>query len=116
MSNTSSRSSKALAVGAALVAAVTISLPRPAQADTTSTALFAVGAAAIAGALLYDANNQPYYIRDNHRYYVSRQAAAYYREHHPGYMRQAWVPEREYPVAHNYEPRRDSWQNRDQGR
>ena len=111
-----SRSLKGLTVGAALVAAVTISLPRPAQADTTSTALIAVGAAAIVGALLYDGNKRPYYIKNNRRYYVSQDTATYYRSHHQGYMRHAWVPEREYPVAQNYNPSRDKWQNRDQGR
>jgi hypothetical protein len=73
--------------------------PAPAKADTTSTALIAVGAAAIVGALLYDGNNRPYYVRDNHRYYVSQNEAQYYRGHHRTYQRQAWVPEREYPVA-----------------
>jgi hypothetical protein len=109
---------KGLAVGTAFVAAMTVALPRPVQADTTSTALFAVGAAAIVGALLYDGNNRPYYINNNRRYYVSPAAAAYYRSHHQGYVRQAWVPEREYPVAQNggYNMRRDSYQNRDQGR
>jgi hypothetical protein len=73
--------------------------PAPAKADTTSTALITVGAAAIVGALLYDGNNRPYYVRDNHRYYVSQNEAQYYRGHHRTYQRQAWVPEREYPVA-----------------
>jgi hypothetical protein len=73
--------------------------PAPAKADTTSTALFAVGAAAIVGALLYDGNNRPYYVRNNHRYYVTQGEAQYYRNHHHGYVRQAYVPEPEYPVA-----------------
>lgn len=109
---------KGLAVGTALVAAITISLPRPVQADTTSTALFAVGAAAIVGALLYDGNNQPYYVKNNRRYYVSRNEAAYYRSHHHLVQRQAWVQEYDYPVQRNagYEMNRDRWQNRDQGR
>jgi len=109
---------KGFAVGTAFVAAVTIALPRPVQADATSTALFAVGAAAIVGALLYDGNNQPYYVNNNRRYYVSQNTAMYYRNHHQGYMRQAWVPEREYPVAQNggYNMSHDKWQNRDQGR
>ena len=57
------------------------------------------GAAAIVGALIYDGNNHPYYVRNNHRYYVTQQEATYYRGHHQGYTRQAYVPEREYPVA-----------------
>jgi hypothetical protein len=71
----------------------------PAKADTASTVAIAAGAAAIVGALLYDSNNHPYYVRDNHRYYVTQNEANYYREHHHGYVRQAYVPEREYPVA-----------------
>ena len=87
-----------IAIGTAIVAALSISLPRPVQADTTSTALFAVGAAAIVGALLYDGNNHPYYVRNNQRYYVSQGQAAYYRNHHRMVQRQAWVPENEYPA------------------
>jgi hypothetical protein len=108
---------KGLAVGTALATAITISLPRPVQADTTSTALFAVGAAAIVGALLYDGNNHPYYVNNNRRYYVSQNEAQYYRSHHRMVQRQAWVPEYEYPVQRNagynmqYRDR-----NRDQGR
>jgi len=71
-----------------------------AMADTASTAAIAVGAAAIVGALLYDGSNHPYYVRNNHRYYVTPGEAQYYRSHHPhGTMRSAYVPEREYPVA-----------------
>jgi hypothetical protein len=71
----------------------------PAKADTASTLMIAGAAASIVGALLYDSNNHPYYIRNNHRYYVTQPEANYYRSHHPGYTRQAYVPEREYPVA-----------------
>jgi hypothetical protein len=71
----------------------------PAAADTSSTAAIVAGAAAIAGALLYDANNHPYYVRNNHRYYVTQPEAQYYRSHHHGVTRQAFVPEQEYPVA-----------------
>ncbi len=69
-----------------------------AQADTASTAAIAAGAAAIAGALLYDASNHPYYVRDNHRYYVTAGEANYYRNHHHGVTRKAFVPEQEYAV------------------
>jgi len=89
---------KTLAFGTALAAALTISLPRPAQADAQSTATI-VGAAAIVGALLIDGNNQPYYINNNRRYYVSQDQATYYRSHHHMVQRRAWVPENEYPVA-----------------
>jgi hypothetical protein len=112
MSISYTRAFKGLAVGTALVAAITISLPRPAQADTTSTALFAVGAAAIVGALLYDGNNRPYYVNNNRRYYVTQGEASYYRSHHRVVQRQAWVPENEYPVQRNPY----AGQNRDQGR
>jgi hypothetical protein len=74
-------------------------MPAAARADTASTAAIVAGAAAIAGALLYDANNHPYYVRDNHRYYVTQPEAQYYRSHHHGVTRQAFVPEQEYPVA-----------------
>jgi hypothetical protein len=70
-----------------------------AQADTASTAAIIAGAAAITGALLYDSSNRPYYVRNNHRYYVSQQEAQYYRGHHQGVERRAYVPEHEYPVA-----------------
>jgi hypothetical protein len=69
------------------------------RADTASTAAIAAGAAAIVGAILYDGNNRPYYVRDHHRYYVTRAEEGYYRGHHPGTERRAYVPEREYPVA-----------------
>jgi hypothetical protein len=41
-------------------------------------------------------------VRDNHRYYVSQNEAQYYRGHHRMVQRQAYVPEREYPVARPY--------------
>jgi hypothetical protein len=87
------------ALGALLVFGSVAGTPAPAKADTASTAAIIAGAAAIAGALLYDGNNRPYYVRNNHRYYVTQQEAQYYRGHHQGYVRQAYVPEREYPVA-----------------
>ena len=87
------------ALGGLLAFGSVAGTPAPAKADTASTAAIVAGAAAIVGALLYDANNRPYYVRNNHRYYVTQQEAQYYRGHHQGYSRQAWVPEREYPVA-----------------
>jgi hypothetical protein len=70
-----------------------------AKADTASTAAIVAGAAAIVGALLYDSNNHPYYVRNNHRYYVTQNEAQYYRGHHQGVVRKAYVPEQEYPIA-----------------
>jgi hypothetical protein len=70
-----------------------------AKADTGSTVAIAAAAAAVVGALLYDGNNRPYYVRDNRRYYVTQDEAHYYRSHHHGMMRNAYVPEGEYPVA-----------------
>jgi hypothetical protein len=70
----------------------------PAKADTASTAAIVAGAAGIVGALLYDANNHPYYIRGGHRYYVTAGEANYYRSHHHGVERRAFVPEQEYDV------------------
>jgi hypothetical protein len=88
------------ALGGLLVLGSVGGTPTAAKADTASTAAIAVGAAAIVGALLYDGSNHPYYVRNNHRYYVTQQEATYYRGHHGGgQMRQAYVPEREYPVA-----------------
>jgi hypothetical protein len=71
------------------------------RADTGSTAAIVAGAAGIVGALLYDGSNRPYYVRDNRRYYVSQNEAQYYRSHHHGVERRAFVPEAEYPVARN---------------
>ena len=87
------------ALGGLLVLGSIGGTPTAAKADTTSTIAIAAGAAAIVGALLYDGNNHPYYVRNNQRYYVTQNEAQYYRGHHHGYTRQAFVPEREYPVA-----------------
>jgi hypothetical protein len=92
---------KRIALGTALVAAFSVSAPRPAQADTTSTALIIAGAAAIVGALLVDSNNRSYYVNNNERYYVTPSEATYYRAHHNVVQRQAWVPENSYPVRRN---------------
>ncbi len=86
------------ALGALLVMANIGPAQTAAKADTASTAAIAAGAAAIAGALLYDSSNHPYYIRDNHRYYVTAGEANYYRSHHHGVTRKAFVPEQEYAV------------------
>ncbi|MFY9781892.1 MAG: hypothetical protein WAJ85_15455 [Candidatus Baltobacteraceae bacterium] len=95
------RSLKGIAVGIALVAGLTATVPQPARADTTSTVLIAAGAAAIVGALLIDANNRPYYVNDNRRYYVTQSEATYYRSHRGAVRRQAWVPENQFPVERN---------------
>ncbi len=89
------------ALGGLLVLGSIGGTPTAAKADTASTVAIAAGAAAIVGALLYDGNNHPYYVRNNHRYYVTQNEAQYYRGHHQGVTRQAYVPEREYPVARN---------------
>jgi hypothetical protein len=90
------------ALGGLLVFGSIAGTPAPAKANTTATALIAAGAAAIVGALIYDSNNHPYHVRDNRRYYVTQEEANYYRGHHHGYVRQSYVPEREYPVARPY--------------
>jgi hypothetical protein len=92
---------RSLVAGLTLVAATTVFIPRPVQANTTSTVLIAAGAAAIVGALLMDSNNRPYYVSNNRRYYVTQNEATYYRNHHRVVARQAWVPENEYPVQRN---------------
>jgi hypothetical protein len=91
---------KGLAIGTALVAATTFSMPRPAQAQSAAE-LIAIGAGAIVGALLVDGNNQPYYVSNNRKYYVTQNEASYWRAHHHVVVRQAWVPENEYPVQRN---------------
>lgn len=87
------------ALGGLLLAGTLGGAPIAARADTASTAAIVAGAAAIVGALIYDSNNHPYYVRNNRRYYVTPQEAQYYRAHHRGYQRNAYVPEPEYPVA-----------------
>ena len=92
---------KYFVVGTAIVAVTTVSIPRPAQADTASTAAIIAGAAAIVGALLLDGNNQPYYVNNNRKYYVTQPEASYWQTHHHTVVRRAYVPENEYPVARN---------------
>jgi hypothetical protein len=87
------------ALGALLTVGALGGEPIAAKADTASTVAIAAGAAAIVGALLYDGNSRPYYVRNNHRYYVTSGEASYYRSHHRGVTRNAFVPEQEYPVA-----------------
>jgi hypothetical protein len=87
--------------------ALTMGAPSMVRADTGSTAAIIAGAAAIAGALIYDSSNHPYYVQNGHRFYVTPQQAAYYRGHHRGYERRAYVPEPEYPVARSYDNRND---------
>jgi hypothetical protein len=59
--------------------ATTFAAPRPASADSASTAAIALGAAAIVGGLLYDSHNRPYYDRGGRRVYVSDRVAQDYR-------------------------------------
>jgi hypothetical protein len=105
MNNVLEISLRRLVLASALVAAATFSLPRAAQANTSSTLAIA-GAAAIVGALLIDGNNRPYYVNNNRRYYVSQSQASYYRNHHQMVQRRAYVPENEYPVARGHEASR----------
>jgi hypothetical protein len=96
----------ALIAGSVALGAFAGPAAQPARADTASTLAIA-GAAAIVGALLIDGNNRPYYVQNNRRYYVSQQEATVWRQRHHVVRRQAWVPEREYPVA------RDPYNNHD---
>ena len=89
------------ALGLLLAAGMLGQTQTAAKADTASTAAIVAGAAAIVGALVYDGNNRPYYVRNDQRYYVSQNEAAYYRGHHRGVMRNAYVPEQEYSVQRN---------------
>jgi len=76
--------------------------PSVARADTASTAAIIAGAAAITGALIYDSSNHPYYVQSGRRYYVTPSQATWYRQHHRGTERRAYIPETEYPVARTY--------------
>jgi hypothetical protein len=50
--------------------------------------------------LIYDSSNHPYYIRNNHRYYVTPQEAQYYRGHHRNVTTRHEMPnDRRLPVA-----------------
>jgi hypothetical protein len=76
-----------IALAAATVSTLaTTALPRPAVADTTSTALIAGAAAAIIGTLIYDSSkHQYYYTRGSRRVYVDNNTASYYRSHNGRY-------------------------------
>jgi hypothetical protein len=97
-----------------LSAALTMGAQSAARADAGSTAAIIAGAAAITGALIYDSSNHPYYVQSGHRYYVSQQQATWYRGHHQGTERRAYVPEKEYPVARAYDNRGDNHDNGNQ--
>ena len=88
------------ALGTLAVAGLLGQVQTPAKADTASTAAIAAGAAAIVGTLLYDSSNRPYYVRNNHRYYVNQNVATYYRGHHRGPVRSAYVPAHRTVVRH----------------
>ncbi len=75
------KTSYALALTAALATVAMVPSARPADADTTSTAILAAAAGAIVGSLFTDANNQPYYVSNGRHVYVSRNTANYYRAH-----------------------------------
>lgn len=64
-----------------MLAATMIALPKPASADTGSTIAIAAAAAAIVGAIAYDSQGRPYYMRDRQRFYVSQDTANYWRFH-----------------------------------
>jgi hypothetical protein len=70
-----------LVLASGVLAAALVAMPRPASADTTSTIAIAAAAALIVGAIAYDNSGRPYYERNNRRWYVSREAANYYRYH-----------------------------------
>jgi uncharacterized membrane protein len=88
-----------LLAGAVTLGGTVVQTDLPAQADTASTAAIIAGAAAIVGALLIDGNNRPYYVKGGKRYYVTQAEANTWKQRHHVVVRQAYVPEREYPVA-----------------
>jgi hypothetical protein len=114
MNLTISQSFQRFALGAGLIATIAIGAPRPAQANTTSTAFIIAGAAAIVGALLVDSQNKTYYVKNNKRYYVTPDEATYYRSHHKVVERKAYVPENEYPVAQSADARMQQQRNSQQ--
>lgn len=67
-------------VATAALIATSFAAPRPAAADSGSTAAIAAGAAVILGGLLYDSHNRPYYNHGGHRQYVSDREAQSYRQ------------------------------------
>lgn len=72
-------------LAAGLLASLAIfAMPRPASADTQSTAAIVAAAAFIVGAIAYDNSGRPYYVRGGRRWYVSRPVADYYRTHRWG--------------------------------
>jgi len=73
----------------ALVAA-TLAAPRPASADTASTAAIAGLAGIIVGSLLFDSSrNQYYYVNGGNRRYVNDyQARQWYQRRDPQYYNQ----------------------------
>jgi hypothetical protein len=71
----------ALLFAAATATFALATVPRPAQADTTSTVAIVAAAAAIIGTVLVDSNNQPYYVNNGRHVYVSQNTATYYRAH-----------------------------------
>jgi hypothetical protein len=105
------------ALAGMLSVALTTGAPSMARADAGSTAAIIAGAAAIVGAIIYDSSNRPYYVRNERRYYITEDEAVWYRRHHRGYERRAYVPEQEYPVARDYDHRSDRRgdDNRDHG-
>jgi hypothetical protein len=78
-------------LAAGVLATAMVAMPRPASADTQSTAAIVAAAALIAGAIAYDSNGQPYYVREGRCWYVRTNVANYYQREYgwnggPGYF------------------------------
>jgi len=72
---------RSFVLAGAVAATLTVSVPRPAAADTGSTAAIAA-AALIVGGLIFDSSrNQYYYVSGGHRRYVDNNTASY-RDNH----------------------------------
>lgn len=69
-------------LAAGLLASLTVfAMPSPASADTRSTMAIAAAAALVVGAIAYDHDGRPYYMRDGRRWFVSRDVVQYYQVH-----------------------------------
>jgi hypothetical protein len=68
-------------IAGAAASTLAFGAPRPAAADTGSTAAIAAAALIVGGLILDSSRHQYYYVRGGHRYYVNNNTATYYRGH-----------------------------------
>lgn len=75
----------AVAGAAVLALGALVAAPKPASADDASTAAIVGAAAVILGGIIYNANNQPYYVNQGQPIYVSQPAPGNWGGHRGGY-------------------------------